>query len=233
MQTFMSAALQFPTIVFALLLILGILYWLLVLLRLAPLELFERDSLRDDHMASTLVSLGFAGVPASLALSLLVLLAGAISLAVELLVLRWLPLGMLRVPVGVLVLWASFAVASPLAAAVCHALQRGLHRYPPFQRRCLLGATAVVAERDQQGGATARLLMSQTAWCACIARRGIALSRVSIGYWSNIWPVKGPTAVSWSRTTWIRGYASTSCACSTSTTPTATRRNQPYLPPLR
>ncbi|GGW39671.1 hypothetical protein [Vreelandella hamiltonii] len=158
MQTFMSAALQFPTIVFALLLILGILYWLLVLLRLAPLELFERDSLRDDHMASTLVSLGFAGVPASLALSLLVLLAGAISLAVELLVLRWLPLGMLRVPVGVLVLWASFAVASPLAAAVCHALQRGLHRYPPFQRRCLLGATAVVAERDQQGGATARLL---------------------------------------------------------------------------
>ncbi|XUO85985.1 hypothetical protein RVM26_10060 [Halomonas sp. KM072] len=158
MQTFMSAALQFPTIVFALLLILGILYWLLVLLRLAPLELFERDSLRDDHMASTLVSLGFAGVPASLALSLLVLLAGAISLAVELLVLRWLPLGMLRVPVGVLVLWASFAVASPLAAAVCHALQRGLHRYPPFQRRCLLGATAVVAERDQQGVATARLL---------------------------------------------------------------------------
>ncbi len=233
MQTFMSAALQFPTIVFALLLVLGTLYWLLVLLRLAPLELFERDSLRDDHMASTLVSLGFAGVPASLALSLLILLAGAISLAVELLVLRRLPLGMLRVPVGVLVLWASFAVASPLAAAVCHALQRGLHRYAPFQRRCLLGATAVVIERDQQGGATARLLNEPDSVVRLHCKAGIAPSRVSTGYWSNIWPVKGPTAASWSRTTWIRGYASTGCVCSTSITPTATRRNQPYLPPLR
>ena len=88
MQTLISAALQFPTIVFTFLLALIALYWLLVLIRLAPLELFERDSLRDDHMASTLVSLGFAGVPATLALSFLMLIAGALSLAVELLALR-------------------------------------------------------------------------------------------------------------------------------------------------
>lgn len=113
MQTLISAALQFPTIVFTFLLALIALYWLLVLIRLAPLELFERDSLRDDHMASTLVSLGFAGVPATLALSFLMLIAGALSLAVELLALRWMPLGLLRVPVGVLVVWAALAVASP------------------------------------------------------------------------------------------------------------------------
>lgn len=59
MQPFVSAALQFPTIVFTVLLALLALYWLLALFRIAPLELFERDSLRDDHMASTLVSLGF------------------------------------------------------------------------------------------------------------------------------------------------------------------------------
>ena len=158
MQTLISAALQFPTVVFSFLLALMALYWLLVLIRLAPLELFERDSLRDDHMASTLVSLGFAGVPATLALSFLMLIAGALSLAVELLALRWMPLGLLRVPVGVLVVWAALAVASPIAAALCHALQRALHRYQPFKRRCLLGATVVVAERQNDESASATLL---------------------------------------------------------------------------
>lgn len=158
MQTLMSAALQFPTIVFTILLALIALYWLLVILRIAPLELFERDSLRDDHMASTLVSLGFAGVPATLALSFLVLFAGALSLAIELLALRWLALGLLRVPVGVLVVWASLAIASPIAAAVCHGIQRALHRYQPFKRRCLLGATVVVAELESDEFATATLL---------------------------------------------------------------------------
>jgi len=157
MQTLISAAVQFPTVVFTFLLALIGLYWLLVLVRIAPLELFERDSLRDDHTASTLVSLGFAGVPATLALSILLLVAGAISLAVELLVLRWLTLGMLRVPVGVLVLWVSLASASPISAAICHALQRGLHRYQPFKRRCLLGSTVVVTEPQRDGYATSLL----------------------------------------------------------------------------
>lgn len=157
LPSLVSAALQFPTVVVTFLLALIALYWLLVLIRLAPLELFERDSLRDDHMASTLVSLGFAGVPATLALSVLVLFAGALSLAIELFVLRWFSLGMLRVPVGVLVLWISFAVASPVAAAVCHALQRALHRYQPFKRRCLLGATVVVLERQNDEYASAQL----------------------------------------------------------------------------
>ncbi|PCF95008.1 hypothetical protein [Vreelandella nigrificans] len=158
MQTLTSAALQFPTVVLTFLLALVALYWLLVLVRLAPLELFERDSLRDDHMASTLVSLGFAGVPATLALSFLVLFAGAIALAAEIIVLRWLSLGMLRVPVGVLLLWVSFSVASPIAAAVCHGLQRALHRYQPFKRRCLLGATVIVAERQDSEYALAELV---------------------------------------------------------------------------
>lgn len=148
MQPYVSAALQFPTIVFTFLLALVALYWLLVLVRIAPLELFERDSLRDDHMASTLVSLGFAGVPATLALTFLIVVAGALSLAIELLALRWLSLGMLRVPVGVLVLWAVFAISSPIAAMLCHMLQRSLHRYKPFTRRCLLGATVLVYNRE-------------------------------------------------------------------------------------
>lgn len=151
MQHVIQAATQFPSIVFTLLLGLLALYWLLVVIRIAPLELFERDSLKEDHLASTLVSLGFAGVPATFALTFILLIAGALTLAIELLVLRWLPLGMLRIPVGVLVLWGALVLASPVAAALCQALHRGLHRYRPFTRRCLLGEVVVVTERQGNG----------------------------------------------------------------------------------
>ena len=144
MNDLLHAATQFPTIVFTLLLGLLALYWLLVIIRLAPLELFERDSLKEDHLASTLVSLGFAGVPATLALTVILSIAAALTLAIELLILRWLPLGLIRIPVGVLVLWGTLVVASPVAAMLCQALHRGLHRYRPFTRRCLLGQTVVV-----------------------------------------------------------------------------------------
>ncbi|MGP9766072.1 hypothetical protein ACT3UM_10110 [Halomonas sp. AOP13-D3-9] len=151
MQSLLHAATQFPSIVFTLFLGLLALYWLLVIIRLAPLELFERDSLKEDHLASTLVSLGFAGVPATLALTIILTIGAVITLAIELLVLRWLPLGLIRIPVGVLVLWVSLVVASPVAAMFCQALHRALHRYRPFTRRCLLGQTVVVTERQGAG----------------------------------------------------------------------------------
>lgn len=151
MNDLLHAATQFPTIVFTVLLGLLALYWLLVIIRLAPLELFERDSLKEDHLASTLVSLGFAGVPATLALTVIMTIAAALTLAIELLVLRWLPLGLIRIPVGVVVLWGTLVIASPVAAMVCQALHRGLHRYRPFTRRCLLGQTVVVTERQGTG----------------------------------------------------------------------------------
>ncbi|MCH4562603.1 hypothetical protein MKP05_05565 [Halomonas sp. EGI 63088] len=144
MEVVRQIALSFPLVVFSVLLPLVALYWLLVAIRLAPVELFEHDSLKGDHLASTLVTLGFAGVPASFALTVLLVLAGGITLTVELLVLRWLPLGLFRIPVGAVVLWGAFALASPLAASLCHGLHRWFHRHSP--RRCLLGETVVVKE---------------------------------------------------------------------------------------
>ncbi|MDI5891597.1 hypothetical protein [Halomonas rhizosphaerae] len=159
METVRQIALSFPVVVFSVLLALVALYWLLVALRLAPVECFEHDSLKGDHLASTLVALGFAGVPASFALTVLLVLAGAITLGVELAVLRWLPLGLFRIPVGVAVLWGAFALASPLAGGLCHALHRWFHRHAPQQRRCLLGEKVEVkAEADADGWATAALV---------------------------------------------------------------------------
>lgn len=159
MQGVIEIVSSFPLVVFTVLWPLAGLYWLLVAARLAPLELLEHDSLKGDHFASTLVALGFAGVPASFALSVLVGLAGVLTLAVELALLRWLPLGLLRIPLGVAVLWAAFALASPLSASLCHALHRWFHRHAPASRRCLLGEKVVV--KDAPGGddcATAALV---------------------------------------------------------------------------
>lgn len=159
MEAVRQIALSFPVVVFTVLLPLVLLYWLLVLLRLAPLALFARDSLKGDHLASTMVALGFAGVPVSFALSVLLALAGAVTLAIELLVLRWLPLGLFRIPVGVAVLWAAFVLASPLVASLCHALQRRFHRLAQSQPCCLLGEVVQVrAAPDAQGWATATLV---------------------------------------------------------------------------
>ncbi|WP_069384050.1 hypothetical protein [Halomonas caseinilytica] len=155
MNAITDFALRFPLIVFTVLLALLGVYWLLVLLRLVPTELFERDSLKEDHLASTMVSLGFAGVPVSVALTILTLLAGAVTLVVELLVLSWVPLGFFRVPVGVVVLWLSFALASPVTAGVCRRLHCRLHRHPGLSRRCLLGERVQVTSVAENGRASA------------------------------------------------------------------------------
>lgn len=146
---------SFPMVLFTLLVVVLGLYWLLVAVRLAPLELFERDSLGYEHTASTLVSLGFGGVPATFALSVLILLAGLVTLAVEFLLLSRLSLGLFRIPVGIAVLWGAFALVSPLAARLCHRVHRWFHG----QRRTLLGEVVkVIDEPDADGWAGAVLL---------------------------------------------------------------------------
>ncbi|MGR2739065.1 hypothetical protein ACUY1T_11520 [Billgrantia sp. Q4P2] len=159
MEALRQIALSFPVVVFSALLPLVLLYWLLALLRLAPLELFARDSLKGDHLASTMVALGFAGVPVTFALSVLLVLAGAMTLAIELAVLRWLPLGLFRIPVGVAVLWAAFVLASPLAASLCHALHHRFHRVARARPRCLLGEVVQVRfAPNAQGWTTATVV---------------------------------------------------------------------------
>lgn len=149
MDTVRELLISFPFILFSVLLPLVGLYWLLVLLRIAPVELFEKDSLRDDHLASALVALGFAGVPTTVALSWLIVLAAGMTLAVELLVLRWLSVGLFIIPIGVMLLWASFALASPIAESLCRQVGPWFHRHQA--RRSLLGKCVKVTQAASDG----------------------------------------------------------------------------------
>nr|WP_027967514.1 hypothetical protein [Halomonas halocynthiae] len=148
MNTLTQLALSFPMVVFTLLIALIALYWLLVCVRLAPLELFERDSLRDDSLASAMVSLGFIGVPIMLSLTLLVVLSGVIIFAIEVAVLQHLALGLFRVPLGAVLIWAAVALASPVVALLCRRLRRHFHGYSQLPR-CLLGETVVVGAVEE------------------------------------------------------------------------------------
>ncbi|ALM53156.1 hypothetical protein [Halomonas huangheensis] len=147
-----DTAFGFPVIFFTILLPVIGLYWLLVALRLVPLQVFEHDSLRDDHLASTMVSLGFAGIPVTVALSVLWLYAGLITLAADLLVLRWFDLALVIIPLGMVILWGAFALASPLAARTCRALAKKWRDHPALCQRCLLGERVqVVGYADDSG----------------------------------------------------------------------------------
>lgn len=151
MELLIQTALTFPAIIFSALLGLVALYWLLVAIRLAPIELFEHDSLRDNHLASTLISLGLGGVPATFALTVLLLLSTVACFLIELLVLRFVPLGGFRAPLGIVIIWASVAVSAPLCVAICQALSRYFHPYRRASTRSLLGQTVVVLESSDDG----------------------------------------------------------------------------------
>ena len=152
MELIIHTALSFPLIVFTVLLGLLALYWLLVAIGLLRIEFFEHDSLRDDHLSSTLVSLGLGGVPASVALTVLLLFASLIGLAIDTLVLRFIPLGIWRIPLGFVLLWVALTIAAPLSVAACHTLQRNLHRFRAASTRSLLGQAVVTKGPSDHDG---------------------------------------------------------------------------------
>lgn len=152
MELLVQTALSFPLIILVGLLCLVTIYWVLVTVGLAPIEFFEHDSLRNDHLASTLVSLGFRGVPVSVALTMLLLYSTLIGFAIEVFILRFLSLGIWRAPLGLVILWAVLAVASPLSVKTCHALKRRFHQSRSTSTRALLGETVIVQEAPDTAG---------------------------------------------------------------------------------
>lgn len=152
MELLVQTVLSFPLIVLVALLCLVAVYWLLVAVGLTPVEFFEHDSLRDEHLASTMVSLGFRGVPVSVALTALLLYGTLIGFALEWLVLRHWSLGTWRVPLGLVMLWAVLAIASPLSMATCQALKQRCHQSRNAATRALLGETVIVEDAPDEFG---------------------------------------------------------------------------------
>ncbi|MEX6501207.1 hypothetical protein [Pseudomonas zhanjiangensis] len=150
MENFLLTAFAFPTVIFSFLLCVAVLYWCVAALGIFEVDLLDieadsaLDSVQPEGLAGLLLKLGLNGVPVTLVLTLLFFFAWTASYFVELLLLRYLPLGVLRYPLGLLVAFAALVVAVPLSAALCRPLRPLFRKLEATTSKSVLGQTAVV-----------------------------------------------------------------------------------------
>jgi Protein of unknown function (DUF1449) len=129
MGGFVDAALGFPAVLFTFLLIVVVGYWLLVLFGALDVEAFDGDGFLDG--------LGFAGVPATVSLSLLIAIAWFVSLAGTVLASGALLIAILALPFALAV--ATFATRL-LVRPLRHLFPEG----PEASRSDFVGAVCVI-----------------------------------------------------------------------------------------
>ncbi|QLC74079.1 DUF1449 family protein [Pseudomonas sp. LPB0260] len=150
MDIFLQSALAFPTLLFSFLLSLAILYWCVAALGILEVDLLDieadsaLDSLQPEGLAGLLLKLGLNGVPVTLVLTLLCFFAWLVSYFAELFVLRYLPLELLRYPLGILVAGVALLLAVPVSAALCRPLRPLFRKLEATSSKSVLGQTAVV-----------------------------------------------------------------------------------------
>lgn len=151
MGSFLQALTSYPTAVFTVLLGVVLVYWLLAMLGLVDFESSGIDVDLQTHadadaadlgtIAGYVVAMGLNGVPFSVALSLVVLIAWTVSALLGMWVLPLVPTWVLGVVAGTAVLALSLAVAVVLAARIVRPM-RGL-----FVTHAALSNAALVGQR--------------------------------------------------------------------------------------
>lgn len=147
MDIFLQTALSFPTVLFSFLLCLAIIYWAIVALGLVEVDLLnvEADSLLSgEGVAALLSKLKLNDIPVTLVLSVLALFGWLLTYFAELLILRHLPLGLLRYPLGLVVAVVALGLSLPVAAAVCSPLRPLFRKAEATTSKSVLGQTAVI-----------------------------------------------------------------------------------------
>lgn len=121
MELFLQTALSFPTAIYSFLLCVAVIYWLVVAAGLLEVDLLdvEADSMMEgsgqtEGLAGLLYKLKLDGVPVTLVLTLLFFFAWFACYFIELWLLRHLPLGILRYPLGLVIIAGALVLAAPL-----------------------------------------------------------------------------------------------------------------------
>lgn len=151
MEIFLQTASSFPTVLFTFLLCVAVIYWLVVALGLVEADILdiEFDSLAEtagqtEGLAGLLYKFKLNGVPVTLVLTLLFFISWFITYFVELWLLRFLPLGVLRYPLGLIVAVAVMIFAVPLCAAICRPLRPLFIKAEATSSKSVLGQVALV-----------------------------------------------------------------------------------------
>ncbi|HHQ2717247.1 TPA: hypothetical protein ACSPMB_003137 [Pseudomonas aeruginosa] len=152
MDLFLKTSLSFPVVILSFLLCLAILYWLVAALGILEVDLLdievdsslEGHSLHPEGLAGLLLKLGLNGVPVTLVLTLLFFVAWTICYFAELLLLRFLPLGILRYPLGVAVAAFGLMIAVPPVSMIIRPLRPMFRKFEATGTKTIIGQTAVV-----------------------------------------------------------------------------------------
>lgn len=164
MLTFLAVALTFPTVLFGMLLGVAMLYWLLAATGLVQIDVLdglldgggESFSGEAGGVTGPLMRFGLGGVPATLALTVLLLFAWLLSYFGTVWVLQGSVIGVFTLGWGtrLAILAGALVGALPLTALSLRPARRFFARLQPVPQASLLGRTGVVrspALTDTQG----------------------------------------------------------------------------------
>lgn len=152
MELFIQTSLSFPVVLLSFALCVAILYWLVAAMGIVDVDLLdiEVDSSLENHsmhlegLAGLLLKLGLNGVPVTLILTLLFFFSWTLCYFAELFLLRFLPLGILRYPLGLLVVAAALIAVVPVVGMLIRPLRPLFLKLEATTSKSVLGQVAVV-----------------------------------------------------------------------------------------
>jgi hypothetical protein len=163
MGNFMDAVVGYPTAIYTVLLGVVVIYWLLAVLGMVDIEgsgidvdvqtHADGDTSDVGQLASYVVAFGLNGVPFSVAVSLLVLVAWTVSCLGGEWLLPLVPTMLLKLVAGTVLLVASAAIAIPITAVAIRPLRGLFVSHTAVSNAALVGqacrvVTGVVNEKD-------------------------------------------------------------------------------------
>ncbi|MFN3579333.1 MAG: hypothetical protein ACK4VV_02530 [Pseudomonas sp.] len=151
MSLFLQTSLSFPVVLLSFLLCVAILYWVVVAFGLIDIDLLDfgvdgADSgvSHAEGLGGLMLKLGLKGVPVTLLLTLLIFFGWLFCYFAELLFLRFLPLGVLRYPLGLIVVVLALLLAAPVVRLISAPLRPLFHKFHGDSSRSVLGQVVVV-----------------------------------------------------------------------------------------
>lgn len=152
MELFLQTSLSYPVVLLSFALCVAILYWIIAALGIIEVDLLdievesslENHSLQPEGLAGLLLKLGLNGVPVTLILTLLFFFSWLFCYFAELLLLRFLPLGILRYPLGLVVVLAVLVLAVPVVGMLIRPLRPLFRKLEATSSKSVLGQIAVV-----------------------------------------------------------------------------------------
>jgi hypothetical protein len=155
MDTFLANITTFPVVVFTFLMIIVCFYWLIALLGVIDIDMFELDmdvetdfetevSINPDAqglsgLAGFILNWGLTGVPITVVISLLIITSWLISYLATSLILVYIPFDIVRYVAGAALIFVCFALSIPITAWTIRPLKGLFIAHTAVKKESLVG----------------------------------------------------------------------------------------------